>query len=126
MIIPSISVSERTICPAVGLQKGFTVAPSAPASPVPTVLFTWHLFGSLVLFRRLETYVSKAAAAEAADFADAVSLEFVAFDVPVTAAASGPLRAIVVCNPVASRELVSLAASMATVAALSARRCSRQ
>jgi hypothetical protein len=125
MIIPSISVSERTICPAVGLQKGFTVAPSAPASPVPTVLFTWHLFGSLVLLRRLETCVSKAAAAEAADVADAVSLELVAFDVPVTAA-SGPLRAIVVCNPVASRELVSVAASMATVAALSARRCSRQ
>ena len=57
-VIPSSSLSARTICPLIGKQKGF------PSNSGESVLSTWHSFGSLVTLRGVPVTVGAAAAAE--------------------------------------------------------------
>ena len=57
-IIPSSSLSARTVFPLTGRQKGF------PSNSGESVLSTWHSFGSLVSLRGVPVTVGAAAAAE--------------------------------------------------------------
>ena len=57
-VIPSSSLSARTICPFTGKQKGF------PSNSGESVFSTWHSFGSLVSLRGVPVTVGAAAAAE--------------------------------------------------------------